>query len=152
MTEEFYRTFKSLLKLHEGVRRLPYDDQTGRPLRTSKGKITIGIGRNLEDNPLSDDEIDYLLRNDVRRAIEACHDLYGEEYFDALPRHRQLGLASMAFQMGGRRLSKFVKMNPLVLAGKWKEAAEEALKSEWAKLDTPGRASAVVKLFTQETL
>ena len=43
------------LRLHEGVEHMPYKDTVG--------KLTIGVGRNLDDRGLSDDEIDYILSN-----------------------------------------------------------------------------------------
>ena len=46
------------LRLHEGVEHKPYTDTVG--------KLTIGVGRNLDDRGLSDDEIDYILANDIK--------------------------------------------------------------------------------------
>ena len=45
------------LRIHEGVEKTVYNDSEGIP--------TIGVGRNLRDRGLSDDEIDYLLSNDI---------------------------------------------------------------------------------------
>ena len=45
------------LKVHEGVRDKVYLD--------TEGIETIGVGRNLKDKGLSEDEIDYLLQNDI---------------------------------------------------------------------------------------
>ena len=53
------------LKIHEGVRTHAY--------LCSENKITVGVGRNLDSNGgigLSEDEIDYLLSNDIKR----CRD------------------------------------------------------------------------------
>lgn len=150
--EEFLTPFKRFMKMLEGVRRLPYDDQTSRPLRASKGKISIGIGRNLEANPLSDDEIHYLFFNDVKRAISDCHSIFGDAFFESLSLNRRIALASMAFQMGGKSLSGFVDMIPAVLSEQWEDAARHALDSKWANVDAPNRAPVVARLFTQETL
>jgi len=54
-----YDAIKKQLTLHEGRKNKPY--------KCTSGKITIGVGRNLDDNGLSEDEIDYLLTNDVLR-------------------------------------------------------------------------------------
>ena len=50
-----------MLKRHEGVRSKVY--------MCSAGYETIGVGRNIADSGLglSDDEIDYLLNNDIER-------------------------------------------------------------------------------------
>ena len=50
------------LRLHEGVERKPY--------QCSAGYLTIGVGRNIEERGLSDDEIDYILNNDVNIATD----------------------------------------------------------------------------------
>ena len=50
------------LKRHEGVSKWAYEDHLG--------YITVGVGRCLDPEiglGLSDDEIDYLLRNDITR-------------------------------------------------------------------------------------
>ena len=46
------------LKVHEGVRKFVYLD--------TEGIETIGVGRNLVDRGLSDDEIELMLANDIR--------------------------------------------------------------------------------------
>ncbi len=50
------------LVLDEGLETKPYT--------CSAGKITIGVGRNLEDLGISDDEAEYLLDNDIERVFE----------------------------------------------------------------------------------
>ena len=50
------------LRLHEGVEHMPY--------KCSAGYLTIGVGRNIEERGLSDDEIDYILNNDVNIATD----------------------------------------------------------------------------------
>jgi lysozyme len=60
---------KAILIFEEGKRSLPYDDATGSTINlNSGGKITIGVGRNLNGNPLTDEEIDFLLENDIKTA------------------------------------------------------------------------------------
>ncbi len=51
-----------ILRRHEGVKNTLY--------KCTSDKWTIGVGRNLEDVGLSDDEIDFLLQNDIERAIK----------------------------------------------------------------------------------
>jgi lysozyme len=47
-----------LIKTHEGLRLNVY--------QCTAGKNTIGYGRNLDDNGISKDEADFMLRNDVK--------------------------------------------------------------------------------------
>ena len=51
-----------MLKRHEGLKIFPY--------HCSQNKLTLGIGRNLEDNGISKDEAYYLLNNDIEAVQE----------------------------------------------------------------------------------
>ena len=59
--------FRKHLKWAEGVKQFPY--------YCSANKLTIGVGRNLEDNGLSMDEIDFLLDNDIAATVRDCERL-----------------------------------------------------------------------------
>jgi lysozyme len=109
------------LEVDESRERHPYLD--------SVGKRTIGIGRNLDDVGLSDDEIDYLLANDIHRA---------EQLLDArLPWWRKLDevrqgvLMDMAFNMGAQ-LFTFVNTLASVQRGDYAKAAKGMRASKWA--------------------
>lgn len=121
--------FKQLLRQHEGSRRFPYAD--------SEGKMTIGVGRNLDDVGLSDVEIDWLLGNDVARVIADLNRHL--PWWRRLSATRQLVIASMCFNLGIHGLLQFKKTLPLVEAGDYRSAAAEMLKSKWAK-QVGGRA------------
>jgi lysozyme len=115
------------LELHEGRRRKPYADTVG--------KTTIGIGRNLIDVGLSDDEIDLMLAHDINRTIQDL-DIH-------LPWWRQLDevrarvLVDMAFNMGVGNASKgllsFRNTLNLVEEGMYALAANNMLASKWAR-------------------
>jgi len=110
------------LKLHEGVRRYPYVDTVG--------KTTIGVGRNLTDNGLSESEIAFLLLSDIKDAIELLDEILpGHEL---LSEARQLVLADMAFNMG-QGLRTFKKFFVFLKAGNFEKASEEMLDSKWAQ-------------------
>jgi len=117
-------TLIRLIEDHEGRRSHIYTDAVG--------KLTIGVGRNLTDRGLSDDEIDYLLANDIKIAKSICIDLVGDAVFRQASAKRQHALISMAFNMGKPRLDGFVKMIAAIKAGDWDRAADEALNSRWA--------------------
>ena len=59
-----------MIKRHEGVKSKVY--------LCSAGYETIGVGRNISESGLglSDDEIDYLLQNDIQRVKEELKDTY----------------------------------------------------------------------------
>jgi len=110
------------IKRHEGVRLKPYHDTVG--------KLTIGVGRNLDDNGISEREAEYLLANDIEVALADCHSLFTD--FDDFSPARQSALVSMALNLGKPRLSGFKKMIEAVNLGRWDEAAAQALDSRWA--------------------
>ena len=108
---------------HEGKRAKPYVD--------SVGKMTIGIGRNLTDKGLSEDEIIHLFNNDVADAIEDVRHCFS--CYDQLSRPRQMVLVDMAFNMGRDSLSKFVRFIGAVHREDWQDASNEMLDSKWAE-------------------
>lgn len=111
------------LTLDEGKRQKPY--------RCSEGKLTIGVGRNLDDRGLTDSEIALLLENDVALAAADCRRLFYQ--FDDLDDVRQEVLVNMAFNLGYERLSGFKKLRAAVRARNWPAASREMLDSKWAR-------------------
>ena len=112
---------------HEGLELHPYED--------SLGIITIGVGRNLEERGISEDEAFYLLGND----IEIIWDELIKQHpiVEDLDDQRQMILLDMAFNMGVPRLGKFKKMWAAIENGDMIEASKQALDSRWA--DQVGR-------------
>jgi lysozyme len=113
------------LKKHEGVRSHVYD--------CPMGYQTIGVGRNIDCNGgigISDDEIDYLLENDIRRCEK---ELDRFSWFADMDMVRQDALINMCFNLGFTRLLMFKNMLAALADGKYKLAAVEALDSRWAK-------------------
>lgn len=111
-----------LLIKHEGLKLKPY--------RCTEGKLTIGVGRNLDDNGISKDEAIHLLKNDIEYArLEAGR----YPWFDDLSVDRQNVIISMIFNLGLYRFSKFKNTISLIEAGEYQKAALEMLDSKWAK-------------------
>jgi lysozyme len=111
----------------------------------SLGYWTIGVGRLIDERKgglLYPDEIDYLLKNDVKRAtagIEAALP-----WFHLLDEARQAVLIGMAFQMGVKGLLAFSTTLSHVRVGRYAEAAVAMLESLWAR-QTPERAARMSK-------
>jgi lysozyme len=106
----------------EGLRLKPYKDTVG--------KLTIGIGRNLDDVGITENEARYLLENDIGVAMS---ELDREAlWWRDLPEPAQRGLVNMCFNLGWPRLSKFMGMLGALEAGDYHSAAEEALDSRWS--------------------
>ena len=93
-------------------------------------KLTIGVGRNLDDLGISEDESDYLLASDIDRT---CDDLDAHlPWWRGLSEKRQRALANMAFNLGVSRLLQFVNMLSAMQRGDFHTATAEALSSKWA--------------------
>lgn len=103
-----------------------------KPYRCTEGKLTIGVGRNLDDRGITAAEAVILLDNDigiVRQELKAkIADLW---YF--LPDDTRRAVLNMAFNMGVPRLMGFKKMWAALKFGDYQAAADEALDSKWAR-------------------
>ncbi|MCD8492154.1 MAG: hypothetical protein LRY51_09745 [Geovibrio sp.] len=90
---------------HEGAVR-----RRGRhiPYKCPAGKLTLGYGRNIEENGISDEEAVLLLKNDLtasERELSLCF-----LWFEKLNEVRREALINMVFNMGISRLKGFKKM------------------------------------------
>ena len=132
---------QQLLKRDEGLRLKPYVD--------SVGKITIGVGRNLSDNGITEEEAMMFLNADIFQAITDVRSVCS--VYEELSRPRQLVMISMAFNMGRKRLGEFVRFLNAIHLSDWDEAAEEMLNSKWAKQVGP-RAHRLAAMMKDNTL
>lgn len=110
------------LKRDEGVRLKPY--------RCTAGKLTIGIGRNLEDVGITESEAEYLLRTDVARSMADLDRFF--PWWRRMSEPRQRALCNMCFNLGVGGLAKFKKFLAALERGDYADAAREALDSAWA--------------------
>lgn len=134
------------LILNEGISLNPY--------HCSSHKLTIGVGRCLDTNPLSSEEISvighdcrtnsitkeqafYLLRHDIDKVKKQLDK--NLPWWKNLNEDRQYVLIDMCFQMGIDGLLKFKKMLQHLSTGYYKQAADELMDSKYAK-QTPARA------------
>ena len=115
------------------------------------GFWTIGVGRLIDKRKrgsgLSNEEIDFLLGNDLKkRAVLLDKKI---PWIKKLPRFgpRHRALINMSFQMGVSGLLSFKNTLKLVKAGEYAKAADNALKSKWARKQTPKRAKIVTEMI-----
>lgn len=99
------------------------------PYRCTSGKLTIGIGRNLDDNGITEQEAMILLHNDIVRVKNQLSHL--PEYLN-LDEVRRTVLANMCFNLGIGGLRTFKKMLSALDHGDYDKAADEMLESKWA--------------------
>jgi len=113
---------KKELIISEGLRLKAYKD--------SVGKVTIGVGRNLDDLGISEKEALFLLNNDITRVHE---ELLNIVEYSKLCDPRQRVIAEMVFNLGLKGVMKFQHMWQAIKCNNWDTAANEMLNSLWAK-------------------
>jgi lysozyme len=110
------------LLLDEGLKLKPY--------RCTAGKLTIGVGRNLDDLGITRAEALQMLDNDIQRtATELDARL---PWWRTLDEVRQRVILNMAFNMGAPTLLTFKNTLAAMQAGKYEDAAKGMLASRWA--------------------
>ncbi len=112
---------KAQITLHEGKRLKPYIDTVG--------KVTIGIGRNLTDRGITDEECQFLLEGDIKLV-----QIYAAAFswYDDLDEVRQAVVLDMLFNMGPGRFAGFVKLISAIERRDWADAAFQMMDSTWA--------------------
>ena len=115
---------KEQLGRHEGLRLKPY--------RCTAGKLTIGIGRNLDDCGISQSEAYVMLINDIMNCEKQLQANIPDIY-NSLDEVRKSVLLNMCFNLGISGLLGFKNTLAFVKAGDWERAANNMLVSRWAK-------------------
>jgi lysozyme len=155
---------EELLLKHEGYKEYPYKD--------TKGKLTVGIGRNITDRPITPKEVSYLIvKNKItqsegnninvenRVSLHAAKALLEEDVkslinkmnvsvpcFKNLDMVRQAVLIDMAYNMGMGGLLEFKRTLAAVKDGNYKDAAKDMLESQWS-LQVKERATELAKMM-----
>ncbi len=111
------------LKRHEGLRLKPY--------KCTADKLTIGIGRNLEDVGISEQEAEMLLQNDIQEAVNQLKERF--PWTLELDEVRFAALINFTFNVGIGTVSKFKNAMALLKVKNYDMAADEFLQSRWAK-------------------
>lgn len=112
-----------MLRLHEGEELKPYE--------CTAGKSTIGVGRNIEDNGISAEESEFLLKNDL---VSVNADIKRNfPWFDGLSEARKDVIMDMVFNLGVTRFKGFKKFIAAMSLGNYETASKEMLDSRWAR-------------------
>lgn len=124
MEAKLLERIKEQLVRHEGLRLKPY--------RCTAGKLTIGIGRNLDDRGISQKEAYAMLERDIldfeQQLLDEIPDVY-----NGLDEVRQSVLLNMCFNLGLKGLLEFKNTLAFIASGDWERAANGMLASKWAK-------------------
>lgn len=129
-----------LLIKHEGLKLKPY--------RCTSNKLTVGVGRNLEECGITEEEAMYLLKNDIQNFHEELTEKF--YFYKYLEGARKDAILNMAFNMGVPRLATFVKALDFMSQRKYAEAADEFLRSRWAD-QVGNRATEVASMIRTNT-
>ena len=116
----------NMLRRHEGVEKYVYKDHLGYD--------TIGVGRLVQADiglGLSDDEIDYLLQNDIDRVEKELVDSF--DWFVELDPVREEACINMCFNLGLTRYKGFSRALAAMSRHDYEEAADEFMDSLWAR-------------------
>ena len=127
------------LRRDEGVRNKAYMDTATPP------RITVGVGRNLTDVGLSDDEVDTLLANDISKVK---NQLAPFAWFLKLDDVRQGAIMNMTFNLGLSGLLHFPSMIHALSMQDWQAAHDQALNSAWASQVGPRAQRLATQLLT----
>jgi len=101
------------------------------------GKTSIGVGRNLTDIGISEEEARFLAKNDKERAIKNLDKHWA--VWRSFPKEAQLVCIDMTFNLGINGFMGFRKTRALMEMGMWLEASEELLDSKY-KIQVGDRA------------
>ena len=108
---------------HEGLELKPY--------QCTADKLTIGVGRNIEDRGITEDEARYLLKNDIKIVEDEL--LSKKPMVAKLDAVRQRVLVDMGFNLGIPTLLKFQNMWLAIEQEDFIQASIEMMDSRWAR-------------------
>lgn len=112
----------SQIRRHEGMSTFPYRDTVG--------KLTIGVGRNLDDVGITREEAEFLLMNDVANVEKRLKNSI--PWIEQLDPDRQGVLINMGFNLGVQGLMKFKRTLAAIKSGDYQNASKYMLQSKWA--------------------
>lgn len=134
-------TLEEMIERHEGTRLFPYVDCCGKSWRScvcvNKGKLTIGVGRNLDDVGISADEAQVLLGHDVARVQRELDEAL--PWWREQPQAVQDALTDLGFNLGvltphdKAKLLTFTFTLSLIRSGRYEDAAANLQKTPWFK-------------------
>lgn len=116
-------SLENQLITHEGLELKPY--------QCTADKLTIGVGRNIEDRGITEDEARYLLKNDIKIVEDEL--LSKKPMVAELDAVRQRVLVDMGFNLGIPTLLKFQNMWLAIEQGDFIQASVEMMDSRWAR-------------------
>ena len=115
---------RNRLVLEEGLKLTPY--------KCTANKLTIGVGRNIEDRGISNETAMQMLDEDIDIMVNELRQ--NLSWFDKQNDAIQGVLIDLCFNMGISRLLMFVQTLKLIEQGFYTMAADELLDSKYAAM------------------
>jgi lysozyme len=131
---------KDYLIKHEGLKLKPY--------RCTAGKLTIGVGRNLEDKGITEQEATFMLFNDLDECVDNLRLDIFPDVWETLSDNRQNALIDMRFQLGGAGFRGFKRLIAGVKAGDW-EMVKQSIRGSLYYRQVKSRAEDNIKLLAE---
>jgi lysozyme len=110
------------LEIHEGIKLKPY--------RCTANKLTIGVGRNIEDVGISKEEAMYLLQNDIASVAGQCTRAF--DWFLDAPEQVKEAVINLVFNMGLSKFKQFKLTIGHLSRKEYELAGAELLNSNYA--------------------
>ena len=110
-------------------RLLDFEGMVLKPYHCSQNFLTIGVGRNLESNGITEEEALYLLHNDIQETINKLDKHW--EIWRSFPTKAQHVCMDLVFNMGINTWMSFRKTRAFMELGEWEKAGEELLNSQY---------------------
>lgn len=115
------------------------------------GKRTVGIGHNLDANPipadwtfpLTDEQIDKIFKADVYVASATARRMF--ESFDDWTENRQAAVVNLIFNMGETTFKKFITTIAALRHGLWVAAGAGLRNSKWYRQVQRSRSKRIIK-------
>ncbi len=110
-----------LIKAHEGLRLKAY--------KCTAGYTTIGYGRNLDTNGISEIEAEAMLQQDITECRRWLAEVI--PWSTQLDPARSAALTDLRYNLGATKLLGFRKFLAAMSRGDWSRAAQELRESIW---------------------
>ena len=123
------------LVLHEGLLTKPY--------RCGEGRLTIGVGRNLDDKGITKAEALYLLDNDIYECSVDLLRIFPS--INQMSPNRKIALIDLRFNLGPEGFRAFILFRSAVERADWGEAAKQLRNSKWFAQVQPTRSALIIK-------
>lgn len=111
-------------------RLIDFEAMVLQPYKCASGFLSLGVGRNLDANGISEEEALYLLSNDIDAVIDTLDRHW--KVWRSFPTPAKYVCIDLVFNMGINAWMSFRKTRAYMELGQWEEASKELLNSKYA--------------------